>query len=138
VPVVPHPAARFDDYEIEPQRQSWDARAVRQRAAVEQAIGSGADPDALSVVDGLLGQAELATRPPADLHDHQRGRRARVDRHEIELVTTDMDVPGQDGPTGVRESSGDQRFGGITRLLGRRPRRVVGSVRHAGIVAGDA
>ena len=52
-------------------------------------------------------------------------------------MTTDMDVPGQDGPTGVREPAGDQRFGGIARLLSRRPGRVVGSVRHAGIVAAD-
>ena len=89
------------------------------------------------MIDGLLGQPELAPGPPANLHDHQRGGRARVDRHEIELMTTDMDVPGQDGPTGVREPAGDQRFGGISRLLGRRPGRVVGSVRHAGIVAAD-
>ena len=86
---------------------------------------------ALAVVDGLLGQPEardpLASGPPR----HERGGRARVDRHEVELVATDMDVPGQDGPTGVRQARRDQRLGGITRLLGRRPPRVVGSVRHA-------
>ena len=89
------------------------------------------------MIDGLLGQPELASGPPAHFDDDETGRWARVDRHEVKLVTTDMDVPGQDGPTGVREPAGDQRFGGITRLLGRRPGRVVGSVRHAGIVAAD-
>ena len=88
------------------------------------------------MVDRLLGQTESATRPPADLdHDERRGR-TRVDRHEIEFVATDMDVPGQDGPTSFRESRRDELFGGITRLLGRRSRRVAGSIRHAGIVAG--
>ncbi len=87
------------------------------------------------MVDRLLGQPITATRAPAHLDDYQRGWRTRVDRHEIEFVATDMDVPGQDGPTSFRESRGDQRFGGITRLLGRRSRRVAGSVRHPGIVA---
>ena len=32
-----------------------------------------------------------------------------------------MDVPGQDGPARVREVRGDQRLGGIARLLGRGP-----------------
>ena len=90
------------------------------------------------MIDGLLRQAEVAASPPADLDDHERGRRARVDRHEIELVATDMDVPGQDGPTGFREPRGDQRFGGITRPLGRRSYRFAGSVRHHAMVAAGA
>ena len=112
-------------------------RSVRERAAVDEPVGRRPDPDALAMVDGLLGQAEVPIGAPADLHDHERGRWTRVDRHEVQLVATDMDVPGQDGPTGVRQTCRDQRLGGITRLLGRRPPRVVGSVRHGGIVAGD-
>ena len=104
-------------------------------AAVEQPVRGRPDAGALAVVDGLLGQAEVAAGPPADLDDDQRRGRTRVDRHEVELVATDMDVPGQDGPAGFREPRSDERLGGITRLLRRRPRRVAGSVRHAGIVA---
>ena len=90
------------------------------------------------MVDGFLGQTEVSPCPPAHLDDDERGGRTRVDRHEIEFVATDMDVPGQDGPTSFREPRRDELFGGITRLLGRRSRRVAGSVRHAGIVAADA
>jgi hypothetical protein len=50
------------------------------------------------MVHGLLGQAERPAGPPADLHDDERARRARVDRHEVKLVATDMDVPGQHDP----------------------------------------
>ena len=47
-------------------------------------------------------------------------RRTRVDRHEIELVATDMDVPGQDGPARLDQPVSDQRLGGVTRQLRRR------------------
>ena len=97
-----------------------------QRPTVEQAVRGGPDPRSLAVVDGLLGQPELAAGAPADLDDDERRRRTRVDRHEVELVATDMDVPGQDGPASLREPVGDERLGGITRLLGRRPPRSPG------------
>ena len=136
-PRLPSPMTRFHDDEVESQRQPRNRTASRRHAPIQQAVGGGPHPDALAMIDRLLGQPEVAASSPADFDDHERRRRTRVDRHEVELVTTDMDVPGQDGPTGIREPDGDQRLGGITRLLGRRPHRVVGSVRHVGMVAGD-
>jgi len=133
--MMPKPVARLDDDEIEAQRQARDGLAVWKRAAIHQSVCGGPHARALAVVDRLLWQAEAATSAPADLYDHERGGRTRVDRHEIEFVATDMDVPGQDGPTSFRESRRDELFGRITRPLGRRPRRVAGSVRHTGIVA---
>jgi hypothetical protein len=73
------------------------------------------------VVDRLLRQSEVTTGAPADLDDHERLRWTRVDRHEVKLVATDMDVPGQDEPASLRETIRDRRLGGITRLLRRRP-----------------
>ena len=104
--------------------------AVGERPAIEQAVGGGTDPRPLAMIDRLLGETVVAAAPPADLDDDQRRRRTRVDRHEIELVATDMDVPGQDGPTSFRQARCDQRLGAVTRQLGRRSHRVAGSVRH--------
>jgi hypothetical protein len=74
------------------------------------------------MVDGLLGQAETSARAPAHLDDDERGGRTRVDRHEIEFVATDMDVPGEDGPARRAEMIGNERFGGITHQLRPGPR----------------
>lgn len=134
VPVMPNAATRLDDHEIEPERQVRHRLAARQRTSIEQTVGRRANPRSLAMVNGLFRQAEGSARSPADLDHDERGRRTRVDRHEVELVATDMDVPGQDGPTGFRKARSDERFGGITRLLGRRSRRVAGSLRHRGIL----
>src|SRR5206468_8137272 len=75
-----------------------------------------------------------ARRPPAHFDDDERARRTRVDRHEIELVTPDMDVPGQDGPTGLEQSAEHQRFGGVTCLLSARPCRSGDRTFHADIL----
>jgi hypothetical protein len=137
VPVVPDAIAGLDDHEIEAQGQPRHGRSIRQDAPIEQPVSSGPDANTFSTIDGLLGEAEVPTGPPADLDHYQRRGRTRIDRHEVELVTADMDVPGQDGPAGVRESRSDERLGGITGLLRRRSRLVAGSVRHPGIVAAD-
>ena len=65
---------------------------------------------------------------------HERRRRTRVDRHEIELVATDMDVPGHDGPTGSQETDQDQRFGGVTCLLSSGPSRRDGRAIHTAMM----
>ena len=133
--MVPDPVAGLHDHQVESQRQMWDWLTVGQRTAIEQAVGGGPDPRPLPVVDRFLGQAERTSGPPADLDHHERPGRTRVDRHEVDLMATDMDVPGQDGPTGVRETHRDDRLGGIARPLGRRSRRSAGLVRHGGSVA---
>ncbi len=133
-PRLPSPDTRLDDDEVESQRQPWNRTAIWRHATIQQAVGGSPHPHALAMIDGLLRQAEVADPAPANLDDHQRRRRPRVDRYEIELVTTDMDVPGQDGPAGFRETRGDEPFGGITRLLGNRSRRFTGLLGHRAMV----
>jgi hypothetical protein len=135
---MPNAATRLDDHEIEPERQVRHRLAARQRTSIEQTVGRRANPRSLAMVNGLFRQAEGSARSPADLDHDERGRRTRVDRHEVELVATDMDVPGQDGPTGFREARSDERLGGITRQLGRRSRRVAGLICHRRMVASGA
>jgi hypothetical protein len=113
VPVVAHPVARLHDDQIEPQRQVRQQRTVGQRATLEKAVRRRADARALPVVDGLFGQAEVTTGPPADLDGDQLARRSRVDRHEIQLVTADVDVPRQDRPASRYQPLGDQRLRGV-------------------------
>src|SRR6476469_4725302 len=92
----------------------------------------------LPVIDALLCQTETARRPPAHFDDDERARRTRVDRHEIELMAPDMDVPGQDGPTGLDQPGEDQRFGGVTCLLSLRPGREADRTFHAPMVTMEA
>lgn len=136
-PRLPSPVARLDHDEVEPEWQSRDGVAVRERAAIEQPVRRLSDSGSLAVIDRLLGKPEAARAPPADLDDDERGRWTRVDRHEIELMAADMDVPGQDGPTSLDQPVQDQRFGGITRQLGRGPGRVGRWHIHTDSVAGD-
>jgi len=126
---------RLHGDEVEPHRKVRECEATRQHSALEQRERGGPQPPALAMVDRLLGEAVVPPNPPADLDEHQFARRARVDRHEIKLVATDMDVPGQDGPAVVDQLIGNQRFGGITRLLGRRPRTSWRPTVHAAIIA---
>jgi hypothetical protein len=130
------PLARFDDDEVHAHRQPRDGRAAR-KPILEQPAQRGAKVAALAVVERLFWEPEVAPPTPADLDDHEHRRRARVDRHEVELVATDMDVPGEDGPARFHQPIGDQSFGGITRLLGRRSRLGWKLAIHATIVAGD-
>jgi hypothetical protein len=121
--------------EVEAERKRRNRRPIREWRTVEQGVGGTAQMAAFAMVDGLLRQAEVAATTPADLDYDEVRRRARVDRHEIELVATDMDVPGQDGPAHCGQPVGNQRFGGITRLLRRRARPSGRSTIHARIVA---
>ena len=75
---------------------------------------------ALAVVERLFREAEIASAPPADLDHDERRRRTRVDRHEVELVATDMDVPGEDGPARLGQPRTDESLRGVARDLRRR------------------
>ena len=90
------------------------------------------------MVKGLLGEAKIPSAAPADLDDHQARWRTRVDRHEIELVATDMDVPGQDGPACFAQPSSDQILGGVTRQLSGRSTGCGAPTIHRPMIAGDA
>ena len=110
---------RLDDDQVEPKRQPRHRRAVGSKAAFNELPPSPSHERALAMVDRLLGKPVRAAAAPADLDHHERGRRARVDRHEIELVAADMDVPGENRPTGVDQPTGNERFRGIARDLRR-------------------
>ena len=129
--------ARFDDDEIDADGEARHRRAAWQPIG-QEATDSRAQVAPLATIEGLFRQAEVAPSSPADFDDHQAGRRARVDRHEVKLVATDMDVPGQDGPARFRQPRSDERLGGVTRELRRRSRPSVGSVLHPSMLSDRA
>jgi len=108
-----HLNCRLNEHEIEPQREVWQRPAVREPAAVEQAESGLAHPSPLPPVERLLGQSEFAPRAPADLDGHEGPARARVDGNDVQLVTADVEVPGEDRPAEGLEAGGDQRLGRI-------------------------
>jgi hypothetical protein len=128
----------LDDDDVEAGLQRGQRPAIRQHAGGDDPRGCFADTAPLSEVDGLLGEAEGTTRPEADLNDHEPRRRARVDRHEIELMTTDMDVPGEDRPALLRQSFRDEGLRVVAEPLRRRPSPGLGPGIHPPILANDA
>ena len=127
---------RFDDDQVDPDRQSRDRPSVGQ-AVLEQPADGRPQVGTLAVVEGLLGEPEIPPAAPADLDDHQGRWRTRVDRHEIELVATDMDVPGQDGPAFFAQPSSNQILGGVTRQLSGRSTGGGAPTVHRPMIAGD-
>ena len=79
--MVADPVAWLHDDQIEPQREARDGVAVWKGSAIEQAVRRGTDARSLSMIDGLLGESEVAAGSPADLDHHEGGGRTRVDRH---------------------------------------------------------
>ena len=59
---------------------------VGQDAAHGQLARRAAERVPLPVVDGLLGQPEVASVPPPDLHEHERRRLRGVDGEDVHLV----------------------------------------------------
>ena len=102
MPMVPDAIARFDDDQVEAERQRWERGPVRQRPALEQPVRRGPHADTLAMVDGLLGQTEVAAATPPDLDDHERRRWPRIHGHEVDLAAADVDIPREDGPARVR------------------------------------
>ena len=106
---------------------------ANRRAATCAPAGRRPRPGRGSASDGRRSPPAGRSRaaPPADLDDHERGRRARVDRHEVDLMTADMDVPSQDRPARLEQPRGDQAFGTVAGLLRRATGRL-GLPIHAG------
>lgn len=127
----PSGAARWlHDDEIHPHGQARQGRAVRQSGQHEQAANRRTDVAALAVVEGLLGESELARPAPANLHDHEFCRRPAIDRDEVQLGSADADVAGEDQPTRLAQSIRHQPLSGIAGplLRGSCPRRI--GMRH--------
>ena len=127
---------RFHRDQVDPDRQSRDRPSVGQ-AILEQPADGRPQVGTLAVVEGLLGEPEIPPAAPADLDDHQARWRTRVDRHEIELVATDMDVPGQDGPACFAQPNRDQILGGVTRQLSGRSTGCGVPTIHRPMIAAD-
>jgi hypothetical protein len=133
--VRPRAGRGLDRDEIDPNWQLRQGLAVRQ-AIPDQPPKRQPQVAPFAVAERLLRQPEVAAPAPADFHDHERRRRARVDRHEVELVATDMDVPGKDGPARVAQSGRDELLRGVTRQLSRRPAGPGAWIVHGRSVAG--
>ena len=114
VAVVAQAIARLDHDQVEAQRQVWQLRTIGQDAALEQPVRRGPDPRSLAAVHRLLGQPETPAPAPANLDDDERAWWAGIDGDEIELETTDPDVPRNDRPAGGGQPFGDPRLGGVT------------------------
>ena len=98
-------------------------RQPRQRAAVREAVRGEHAQAAVAEVARASGSRPS---PPAARSARARqrtstitsaARRARVDRHEVELVATDVDVPGEDRPAGgaSRARRAARRIAGLLR-----------------------
>ncbi len=130
--------ARLDDDEVEADRELREGRSVRKPAELDEGPGRGPDAAALAVVDGFL-TGSVFPRPAAPhLDNDELPRRARVDRHEIELVATDMDVPGKDRPAGGSEPVRHERLGSVADELCLGPVAIRGLGVHEGMVAEGA
>ena len=130
------------DDEIEPEAQPRQRTPVGKASRGDHRPGRVAHVTPLPEVDGLLREAERPRAPQPDLDDHElrRRRRARVDRHEIELVATDMDVPGQDRPTLLHEPFRHEGLGVVAEPLrrGAVPGESAGLAVHRGMVPAAA
>lgn len=127
--------ARLDDDEVEADGELRKGRSVRKPSELDESPGRGPDAAALAVVDGFL-TGSVFPRPPAPhLDNDELPRRARVDRHEIELVATDMDVPGKDRPAGGSEPVRHERLGCVADELCLGPVAIRGLGVHTWMVA---
>ena len=110
--------SRLHDHEVEPQREVRNLRPVRERPALQEPIGRGADPDTLAGTHRLLGQTKRPIGAPPDLDDHEYRRWPRVNADQVQLMPTDVHVPAEDRPASSGELIRNELLGGIAMLLG--------------------
>lgn len=111
---------RLDDDEIDTNRVTGERKPVRERSGLYEATDRGPQVPPLAPVERLLGQTVIPPRPPADLNEHDTGRRPRIERHEVDLLAADPDVAGQDRPAERDEPLGCEHLSGIAGPLCRR------------------
>jgi hypothetical protein len=116
------PNGRLHRDQVHAHGQHGQRSAVREHARSHQSSDRTAQVPALAPVERLLRQAEAAIAPPADLDDHERRWRSRIDRHEVELTTADANMTTEDRPALRRERQCDGGLGVIPSPLLRRPR----------------
>src|SRR4051794_40876969 len=78
---------------------------------------------ALATIDCLLGQPEVAARPPAHLDDHEPRWRPRVDREDVDLRPSHPKLPRENAPALRFQALGDPGFRLVAAALRRSSHR---------------
>jgi len=107
----------LDDDQVDAHDRARQPPPVWQGATLDQPSDGRSQLASFPSVERLLGEAEVPARPPADLHQHDHRRWARVERHDVHLGPAEPDVPAGDGPAQPDQVIRDQRLGGVTRPL---------------------
>lgn len=110
---------RFHDDEVHPGRQPGEGY-LPHPPGLAQAPDRRSEVGPLPPVQCLVGESEVAPAAPADLDDHELGRRPGIDRHEVQLASPGPDVPGEDRPARGDQPLGDPLLGVVSGLLGGR------------------
>jgi hypothetical protein len=98
VTIVSWGSARLEDDEVHPHGERRDSAAVREPAGSPDGGTGPPQSKELAAVDRLLRQAEVAAAAKTDLDHHEPGRWPRIDSHDVELGTADVDVAPEDVP----------------------------------------
>ena len=72
------PGRRFDDHEVDPNRQAGHGHPAGQLSDFEESHCCSPEMPPLAVVEGLLGQAEFPGAARANLDQDQCARRAGI------------------------------------------------------------
>ena len=89
---------RFHDDEVDPDGQVRHGSPVRQPSGLEERRGGPPEPHPLRLAERLLGQAEVAPGPPADLDHDEPGGWTRIDGNDVELAPPGPDVSAEHEP----------------------------------------
>lgn len=119
---IPRTGRWFDRDQVDADGQRRQRRPIRKDAGSQQPGDRSAQMASLAPVERLLRQAEPAIPAPAHLDHHERRRRSRIDRHEVELAAAHADPTPEDRPAVSRERTTHGGFGVVAGPLLRRPR----------------
>lgn len=123
VPIVPEPIARFDGHDVDADWQSRQWGCVGQGSGLAHEVRGAAKPQDLLMAHRFLGQAEVAARPPSNLHDHERQWVPWIDADEVQLRSPDAHIAAEDRPSRSSELPSHEVFGGRPKTLGWSPTR---------------
>ena len=96
--MMAEPASWLDHDQVEAEWEHGHWLAVGLPPGVPELESGAMQARPLATIDGLLGQAEVAPRPPSDLDDHERRRRSRIDGEQVDLRSADTELPPEHPP----------------------------------------
>jgi len=105
---------RFDHDEIHARGECRQRTSVGQPAITDEPRHGSPQTQLLAPVERLLADAEVPAGAPPDLDHNELPGRAGIDRHEIQLISPDPDLPREHRPTRLGEPIGDQLLSRIT------------------------